>query len=101
MRDSVILINDRLVSLSHTTHSSSLNPQLLLSLVHPSICVRVLVRVVGDVGTVECFFFVCFILVTEHLILLVPDICESRCVHELVDHYRYHVNEGVWVKINI
>ena len=35
MTDCVILINDRLVSLSHTTHSS-FNPQLLLSLVHPS-----------------------------------------------------------------
>ena len=37
MRDCVILINDRLVSLSHTTHSSSLNTQLLLSLVHASV----------------------------------------------------------------
>jgi hypothetical protein len=34
MRDCVILINDTLVSLSHTTHSSSLN---LPSLVHPSV----------------------------------------------------------------
>ena len=33
MRDCVILIND---SLSHTTDSSSFNPRLLLSLVHPS-----------------------------------------------------------------
>ena len=30
-------INDRLVSLTHTTHSSSLTPQLLLSLGHPSV----------------------------------------------------------------
>ena len=37
MRDCVILINDRLVSLWHTSHSSSLNTQLLLSLVHPSV----------------------------------------------------------------
>jgi hypothetical protein len=38
MRDCVILINDRLISLSHTTHSSSFNPQLrfLVSLVQPS-----------------------------------------------------------------
>ncbi len=35
MRDCVILINDRLVSLSHTTDSSSLNTQLL-SLLHAS-----------------------------------------------------------------
>ncbi len=68
MRDCVILINDKLASLSHTTHSSSLNTQLLLSLDSSSrICVLVL-------GTVEKVCFVWMILPTEHLIVLVHDV---------------------------
>ena len=64
-------------------------------------CVRVLVRVVGDVGTIEKVFFVCLILVTEHLIVILHDIVESGVVRVLIDNYRYHVSEDVWVKINI
>jgi hypothetical protein len=40
------------------------------------------------------------ILPTEHLIVLVHDVFERGLVRVLVNHYRYHVNEGVWVKIN-
>jgi hypothetical protein len=89
MKDCVILINDRLVSLSHTTHSSSLNTQLLLSLVHVYVS-----------DTVEKVCFVCMIPPTEHLIVLVHDVFERGLVHVFVNRYRYHVNEGVWVKIN-
>ena len=89
MRDCVILINDRLGSLSHTTHSSSLNTQLLLSLVHTSTS-----------DTVEKVCFVCMIPPTENLIVLVHDVFERGLVRVLVNHYRYHVSEGVWVKIN-
>ncbi len=99
MRDCVILINDKLVSLSHTTHSSSFNPQLPSSQSSSPICVCVLVRVVGTVGTVEKVFFVCSVLATEHLIVLVHDIFDRGFVREIVDHYRNHVSEGVWVKI--
>jgi hypothetical protein len=56
--------------------------------------VRVLVRVVGVVGTVEKVFFVCLILATEHLIVLLHDIVERGFVRVLVDHYRYYVSEG-------
>jgi hypothetical protein len=61
------------------------------------IYVRVLVRVVGAVGTVEKDFFVCFrmILATEHLIVLVHDIFDRGSVRELVDHYLYHVCDSV------
>ena len=98
MRDCVILINDRLVSLSHNS----------LLLIQPPtspqssspICVRVLVRVLGAVGTVEKVLFVCRVLPSEHLIVLVHDIFDRGFVHKLVDHYRNHVSEGVWVKIN-
>jgi hypothetical protein len=37
---------------------------------------------------------------TEHLIALVHDVFETGLVRVLVNHYRYHVSEGVWVKIN-
>jgi hypothetical protein len=56
--------------------------------------------VIGTVGTVEKVFFVCRVLPSEHLIVLVHDIFDRRLVHELVDHDRNHVSEGVWVKIN-
>ena len=52
------------------------------------IYVRVLVRVIGAVGTVENVFFVCRVLATEHLIVLVHDIFDRGFVHKLVDHYR-------------
>jgi hypothetical protein len=32
--------------------------------------------------------------------VLVHDIFDRGFVRELVDNYRYHVSEGVWVKIN-
>jgi hypothetical protein len=64
-------------------------------------CVRVLVPVVGDVGTIEKVFFVCLILVTELLIVILHDIVESGVVRVLIDNYRYHVSEDVWAKINI
>ena len=54
----------------------------------------------GDVGTVEKVFFVYRVLPSEHLIVLVHDIFDRGLVHELVDHARNHVNEGVGVKIN-
>ena len=57
------------------------------------LCVRVL-------GTVEKVCFVCMIPPTEHLIILVHDVFETGLVRVLVNHYRYHVSEGVWVKIN-
>ena len=63
-------------------------------------CVRVLVRVVGDVGTVEKVFFVWLILAMEDLTVLLHDIVERGFVHVLVDNYRYHVSEDVRVKIN-
>jgi len=49
--------------------------------------VRVLVRVVEVVGTIEKFFskVVCLILPTEHLIVLVHDIVERGFVHVLVE----------------
>jgi hypothetical protein len=50
MRECVILRNDKLVSLSHTTHSSSFNSQIPSPQSSSPICVRVLVRVVGTVG---------------------------------------------------
>ena len=89
MTDCVILINDRLVSLSHTTDSSSLNTQLL-SLVHSS----------ASDSSVEKVCFVCMLPPTEHLIVLVHDVFETGLVRVIVNHYRYHVSEGVWVKIN-
>ncbi len=46
----------------------------------------------------KSFLFV--VLVTEHLIVLVHDIFDRGFVHEIVDHYRNHVSESVWVKIN-
>ena len=58
-------------------------------------CVRVLVRVFGAVGTVEKVLFVCRVLPSEHLIVLVHDIFDRGFVRELVDHYGYHVSEGV------
>ena len=84
MRDCVILINDRLVSLSHNslllvqppTSSQSSSP----------ICVRVLIRVVGTVGTVEKVFFVCRVLDTERLIVLVHDVFE-RGSSVLTNHW--------------
>ena len=98
MRDCVILINDRLVSL---THNSLLLIQPPTSPQSSSpICVRVLVRVLGSVGTVENFFFVSRVLPSEHLIVLVHDIFDRGLVRELVDHDRNHVSEVVWVKIN-
>ena len=42
--------------------------------------VRVLLRVVGDVGTVEKVLFVCLILATEHLIVLLHDIVKRGFV---------------------
>jgi hypothetical protein len=57
-------------------------------------------KLVGSVGSVEKVFFVCLILTTEHLIVLLNDIVEREFVRVNVDHYRYHVTEGVWVKIN-
>jgi hypothetical protein len=83
MRDCVILINDRLVSLSCTTHFSSLNPQLLLSLVHPSVS-ESWSELSGSVGTVEKAYFVCLILPTEHLIELVQDIFERELYASLL-----------------
>ena len=84
--------------LSHT------QPQLLLSLVHPSTSesCNILVGVVWDVGTVEkvFFHFIRLILATEHLIVLFHDIFDRGFVRELVDHYGDHVKEDVWVTIN-
>ncbi len=85
MRDCVILINDRLVSLTHNS----------LLLIQPPTCPQCRS---GTVGTVEKVFFVCR-LVSEHLIVLVHDIFDRGLVREL-DHDRNHVSEGVWVKIN-
>ena len=96
MRGCVILINDRLVSL---THNSLLLIQPPTSPQSSSpICDRVLVlvRVLGVVGTVEKVFFVCRVLPSEHLIVLVHDIFDRGLVRELVDHDRNHVSEGVW-----
>ncbi len=57
-------------------------------------------KLVGSVGSVEKVIFFCLILTTEHLIVLLSDIVEREFVRVNVDHYRYHVSEGVWVKIN-
>ena len=97
MRDCVILINDRLVSLTHNSLLLIQPPTCPQS--RSPTCVRVLVRVLGAVGTVEKVFFVCR-LASEHLIVLVHDIFDRGLVRELVDHDRNHVSEGVWVKIN-
>ena len=51
-------------------------------------------------GSVEKVCFVSSILATEHLIVLVHDIFDGGLVHVLVDHYRYHGNETVGVRIN-
>ena len=40
------------------------------------------------------------ILPTEHVIVLVHDVLERGLVLVLVNHYGYHVSEGIWVKIN-
>jgi hypothetical protein len=76
--------------LSHTTDSCSLNTQLL-SLVHSS---------ASDSSVRLKKSFVCMLPPTEHLIVLVHDVFETGLVRVLVNHYRYHVSEGVWVKIN-
>jgi hypothetical protein len=101
MRDCVILINDRLVSLSQTTHSSSLNTQLLLSLVHPSVS-ESWSEWLGLSGLLKKSFLFTEsqVLATEQFIVLVHDIFDRGFVRKLVDHYRNHVSEGVWVKIN-
>ena len=54
-------------------------------------------RLVRTVRTVEKVFFVCSILATEHLIVLVHDIIDRgfQVVLELVDHYRNHVSVRV------
>ncbi len=98
MRDCVILIND---SLSHT-NSLVLNSLVLIQ--PPTspqssspIWVRVLVRVFGTVGTVEKVVFVCRVLASEHLIVLVHDILDRGFVRELVHHDRNHVSEGVFL----
>jgi hypothetical protein len=97
MRDCVILINDRLVSLTHNSLLLIQPPTSPQSSSH--ICVRVLLRVFGSVGTVEKVFFVYRALPWEHLIVLVHDIFDRGFVHELVHHDRNHVSEVVWVKI--
>ena len=71
MRDCVILINDRLVSLTHNSLLLIQPPTCPQS--RSSTCVRVLVRVFGAVGTLEKVFLVCR-LASEHLIVLVHDI---------------------------
>jgi hypothetical protein len=91
MRDCVILINDRQVSL---THNSLLLTQYTTSSKSSSrICVRVL-------GTVEEVCFVDMILPTEHVIVLVHDVFERGFVRVSVNDYQYHFIKGVWVKIN-
>ncbi len=82
-------MHDRLGSLSHSTHSSSL---------HTSPVQRV--RVLNILGPVEKVCFLSSILATEHLIVLVHDIFDGGLVRVLVDHYRYHVSEAVRVRIN-
>ena len=80
MRDCVILINDRLVSLTHNSLLLIQPPTCPQS--RSPTCVRVLVRVIGAVGTVEKVFFVCR-LASEHLIVLVHDILTEgiECPH--------------------
>ncbi len=107
MRDCVILINDRLVSFTHTTHSSSLNPELLLPPTSPQSSSPIwrseswsewswLSGLFGALGTGQKSLF-CL----HHCHgTSVHYIFDRGCVRELVDHYRYHVSEGVWVKIN-
>ncbi len=65
--------------LSHTTHSSSFNPQLLLSLVHPSVS--------ESWSECECW--------SLSILWLFHDIFDGGFVRVLVDHYRYHVSETV------
>ena len=91
-------MNDRLVSLSHSTHSSSLNTQLLLSPVHPSVSESSTSSGLLNKTVFDSFDY--SILVTEHLVVLVHDIFDRGFVLVCVDHYRYHDNEGVWVNIN-
>ncbi len=96
----LIFINERLCNLNKWQTGF---PHTQLTPPHSTpapICVRVLVRVLGTVGTVEKVFFVCRVLVSEHLIVLVHDFFDRGFVRELVDHDRNHVREGVWVKIN-
>jgi hypothetical protein len=85
--------------LSRTTHSSSFNPKTSPQSSSP-ICVRVLVRVSGVVGTIENVFFVYRVLPSEHLVVVVHAIFDRGLVSELVDHDRNHFSEGVGVKIN-
>ena len=63
MRDCVILINDRLVSLTHNS-LLFIQPPTCPQSSSPT-CVRVLVRVLGSVVTVEKVFFVCRVLPSE------------------------------------
>ena len=93
MTDCVILMNDRLGSL---TVNSLLLTQHPTSKSSSPICVRVL----NILGSVEKVCFVSSILVTEHLIVLVHDIFDGGIVRVLVDHYRYHDSESVRVRIN-
>ena len=83
-----------------TQSGSSLSHNSLLLVQYPTsfkssspIYVRVL-------GTVEKVCFVSLILPTEHLIVLIHNTFEGGFVHVFVDHYRYHVSEGVWVNVN-
>ncbi len=85
-----MLRNDRLVSLTHNS-LLLIQPQTSPQSGSP-ICVRVLVRVIEVVGTVENVFFVCRVLPSEHLIVLVHDIFDRGFEHELVDHDRNHFN---------
>jgi hypothetical protein len=85
MRDCVILSLNKWQTGFSLTHNSLLVIQPPTS-PHSSspIYVRVLVRVVGTVWTVEKVFFVCRVLATEHLIVLVHDIfdrefCTQAC----------------------
>ena len=93
-------MNERLCNLDKWRTGFSLTNNSLFLTQYPTssksssrICVRVL-------GTVEKVCFVCMIPPTEHLIVLVHDVFERGIVHVLVNHYRYHVWEGDWVKIN-
>ena len=65
------------------------------------ICVREDIYVVpaSGRGCRDCWKSVFCLLSSEHLIELVHDIFDRGFVRELVDHYGYHVSEGVCVKI--
>ncbi len=99
MRDRVIFINDRLVSLTHNSLLLIQPPTSPQS--NSPIYVRVLVWVLGSVGTVEKVFFISRLLGSEHLIVLVHDIFDREKKNAFPWHSRFSLTLlNRWPKVS-